>query len=114
MTVGCGTDCLSIAGMAFIVTVRDARTQQLLVAGTTLVAYGTGGADSITYPDDTPPTVTSLMLSEGRLNEGVYTVEVRRPGYVTWRRENVRLDDGECGHPKEPVRLTVLLAPTQQ
>jgi hypothetical protein len=97
--------------MAFIVTVRDARTQQPLVGGTTLVVFGPAGADSITYPQDTPATVTSLELSEGHLPEGLYTVEVRRPGFATWRQENVQLRDGVCGHPESPVRRTVLLSP---
>ena len=111
LSEGCGA-CVSIGYPAFLITVRDAQTGQPLIAGTTVVASGTGGADSVTYGDDTPSTETRIILWEGHLNEGRYTVEVRRPGYTTWRRENIRLRSDDCGHPEAAVELTALLSPS--
>ncbi len=111
LSEGCG-DCVSIGYPAFLITVRDTHTQQPLIAGTTAIAVGTGGADSVTYPVDTPSTETRIILWEGHLNEGLYTVEVRRPGYTTWHRENIRLRSDDCGHPEAAVELTALLSPS--
>ena len=110
LAAGCG-DCVSIGLPAFLITVRDAYTQQPLIAGTTAVASGTSGADSVTYAEDTPSTETRIILWEGHLNEGLYTVEVRRPGYTTWRRESIPLRSDACGHPDPAVELTALLSP---
>ena len=112
LTAGCG-DCVSIGYPAFLVTVRDARTQESLIIGTTVLAFGTGGADSVTYTSETPSTVTSIILWEGHLNEGIYTIEARRPGYATWRRERVVLRTDRCGHPEEAVEITALLSRDQ-
>lgn len=109
LIASCG-DCVSIGYPAFVATVRDATTQESLIVGATVLAFGAGGADSVTYTSETPTTATSIVLWEGNFNEGIYTVEVRRPGYATWRRESVVLRTDGCGHPEEAVDLSALLS----
>jgi hypothetical protein len=102
----CNGDCVAIAGPAFVVDVTDVRSGALLAAGSTLIARGAAGADSVSYPDHVGPLRT-ITLVEGRLPAGMYTVEVRRDGYVTWVRSGITLrDTGDCGH----VRAVHLLA----
>ena len=94
----CSGDCVAIAGPAFVVDVTDARDGVLLAAGSTLIARGTAGADSVSYPSHIGPTRT-ITLVEGRLLPGIYTVEVRRDGYVPWVRTDITLrETGDCGH----------------
>lgn len=106
----CNGDCVAIAGMAFVVDVTDARTGAWLAAGSTLVAHGPAGADSVTYPTHVV-TERAIRLSEGRIQPGSYTVEVRREGYATWIHSNVIVRDAnDCGH-VETVFLVAELEP---
>jgi hypothetical protein len=106
----CNGDCVAVAGPAFLVDVTDARSGAFLAGGSTLVVRGTGGADSVSYPDYAQPQ-RSIVIPEGRLLPGTYTVEVRRAGYVTWNRSDVLLrDSGDCGHVRA-VHLSAQLEP---
>jgi hypothetical protein len=106
----CNSDCVAIAGMAVVVDVTDARTGAFLAAGSTLLVYGPAGADSITYPAHVV-TERAIGISEGRIQPGTYTVEVRRDGYTSWARSGIVLrDSGDCGH-IETVCLSAELVP---
>lgn len=106
----CNGDCVAIAGPAFVVDVTDARSGALLAAGSTLVVRGIAGADSVSYPDHVV-SERSIVLVEGRVPAGIYTVEVRREGYATWVRSGVTLrESGDCGHVRA-VHLLAELAP---
>jgi hypothetical protein len=104
----CSGDCLSYSGGAIIVDIVDARSGAAIATGATLVARGSGGADSLYVPDD-GQVRGSLTLFDAFIHAGMYTVEVRRTGYRTWTRENVlvRARDG-CGHVRA-VHLTAEL-----
>ena len=108
--VSCNGDCVAIAGPAFVVDVTDARNGAWLAAGSTLIARGPAGADSVSYPNHVGPQRT-ITLIEGRLQAGIYTVEVKRDGYVPWVRSDIALrETGDCGHVRA-VHLSAALEP---
>jgi hypothetical protein len=75
----------------------------------TLVAYTGSARDSVMAP----LVAGNITLHEGRLSGGVYTVEVRAPGYVTWREDGIRVrEEGHCGHTVATM-IAAILAPSQ-
>lgn len=108
VAIGCG-ECLSYSGGAIIAHVVDAHTGASIAAGATLVARGSGGADSLAFPPDEERR--TMTLFDAALDDGTYTVEVRRAGYATWIREAVLLrPKDDCGHLRA-VHLTARLQP---
>ena len=81
-----------------IATVEHVQSGELLSGDVTLVAYSPTARDSVTYALSGSSSAT-LTLFESPLSGGVYTVEIRLPGYQTWRREGVVVhEEAQCHH----------------
>lgn len=80
---------------AVIVEVRNVRTGDPEADGVDGVLIEEGYADSLIVwqqADGVP-----LTLAGGFERAGTYTIEINKSGFATWRREGVRVEEGECG-----------------
>lgn len=104
--------CNAAAYPSISVAVRDSVTGANVMPGSTLIQQGAGFIDSTTWPLAGGADERSrLSVSSALERAGVYTVTVRRSGYNTWSRANVRVTDGRCN--VNTVELTARLAPQQ-
>lgn len=93
-----------------IVEVRNAVTDDPEAENATGVLIDGEYTDSLQVDEETGEGIP-LSLAGGLGRAGTYTVRVEKPGFQTWTREDVDVDDGECG--PETERLTARLEPTE-
>jgi hypothetical protein len=98
-----GCDSILIPGIA--VTVLDSiSSQRLVVDGVSVVAIDRALADT----GRVSPDGRFRVLAE---RPGVYRVQVTAPGYLTWVREGVRVERGDCSD--RTVELTARMRRTE-
>lgn len=102
--------CDAAVEPAVIVEVRNAVTDDPEAENATGVLIDGEYTDSLQVDEETGEGIP-LSLAGGLGRAGTYTVRVEKPGLQTWTREDVDVDDGECG--PETERLTARLEPTE-
>lgn len=102
--------CTGEAEPAVLVEVRHAQTGLPEADGVRGVLVEDGYTDSLIIWEETEEDVP-LALAGGFERAGTYTVEINKSGFETWRRDGIRVEDGECG-PKIR-RLTARIEPVE-
>lgn len=107
-------ECAGTGEAAVVVEVLDARTEQPPTRGATLVVREGVYSDSMSRaaPWEGQGGAKELLLSGATERSGTYDLDVRSPGYHSWRAGNVGVNRGRCG--VEPVRLRVYLEPREE
>ncbi len=98
--------CAGVIAPAVQVTVQDSVTGANVTPGATLVLRNATVVDSVTAPTD-QPGLTAMGVGGNRT--GTFILTVRRTGYQTWTKADVKVKDGPCG--AQTVNLTALLQP---
>ncbi|MBV6506364.1 MAG: hypothetical protein ILNGONEN_01939 [Syntrophorhabdaceae bacterium] len=92
---------------ALEVIVKDSRTNSAPNAAVTMIVRDGSFADSITLEPPWPSDVALLPAGLGRA--GTYSVEVRAPGFATWRQPSIEVGTGRCGNVRTRKALANLL-----
>jgi hypothetical protein len=93
--------CAGVGRFAITVDVRDSVTGAHLVDSVHVTAQdGAFQTSFVAIPDS--------LFGGAAERAGTYSVIVERVGYITWRRDEVRVDETRCGAPAT-VALTALL-----
>ena len=101
------TLCHPVVGFAIVVEVRDETTQPA-ASGVELTGRHTWKGTTIS--DTARASVDGLTLIVGNL-PGEYALTMKKPGYLTWTRNQVvPAKDAACGLPAT-VRITAQLVP---
>jgi hypothetical protein len=103
----CGGDCTAILLPGIRVTIVDGATGNPF-AGDVTVTVTDGSYTETVSPAPVPAGPRVSHLAGER--PGIYRVEVQAPGYVTWVKTNVRVNQGDCH--VETVDLTAELEPS--
>lgn len=90
-----GNDCPDAAGYGLLITVVDARTQQL-PASTPSIVVSEGSSYSEQIPSPNAPPVPGRFVAALE-RTGLYSVRVTAPGYADWHRNGVLVRRaGDC------------------
>ena len=112
ITLGCENPVVCTSNSVYAVTARviDGSTGAPAAFDATLVARDGQYSDSTTgwYPGPDEDQAAVLGVAPDR--PGTYDVTIRKAGYVTWMRQGVTVDQGECH--VEARRLDVRLTRT--
>ncbi|PSQ85956.1 MAG: hypothetical protein BRD42_06890 [Bacteroidetes bacterium QS_3_64_15] len=102
--------CPAVAEPAVIVEVRNAVTDDPEAENADGVLIDGEYTDSLRVNEETDEGIL-IALAGGFERAGTYTVCVEKPRFQTWTREDVDVDDGECG--PETERLTARMEPIE-
>ncbi|CAN5753745.1 hypothetical protein BH11GEM1_BH11GEM1_04560 [soil metagenome] len=105
-----GRTCTLELRSTIAVSVLDARTGAPISAGSTIIVRGGAVYDSIVVVTPQFGANVGYMGWEDKVKAGRYTVEVRRPGYVDWVRNDVEVTGDDCHSGPGPA-LTAALQP---
>jgi hypothetical protein len=84
-----------------------------VAGGYTLAVYSASVGDSLVQtvsPQEAAGTVFVPDAARPSWGEGRYSVEIRAPGYQTWRRDQIEVDEDNCGH-TSPEQVQAVLVP---
>ena len=98
--------CTREARWGLTVNVHDSLTGAPTASGAELVAHDAAFADTVSVPPNRPD-LDAEPLQSATERPGVYTVTVRKAGFVDWVRSGVVVTAGECH--VETVVLTARL-----
>ena len=101
-----GPVCTLEAVSGLHVTVVDSLTGAPAASGAQLIAQDGAFADTMSFPPNRPD-LDSTALQSAEERPGIYTVTVRKSGFVDWVRRGVLVTAGRC-HVR-PVALTARL-----
>jgi hypothetical protein len=90
--LGLGCDdymCTASIEPAIRVEIRDSVTNAVAAAGSSVVATDGVFTDSMAVPVD-------AIVGVAHERPGNYTVRVHKPGYRTWSRSGVLVEDAQC------------------
>ena len=102
--------CPTVADPAVIVEVRNAVTEAPEAENAEGVLIDGNYIDSLRIKEETDEGIP-VALAGGFERAGTYTVRIDKPGFQTWTREGVDVDEGECG--PETERLNARIEPTE-
>ena len=102
--------CPAVAEPAVVVEVRNAVTDDPEAENADGVLIDGEYTDSLRVNEETDEGIL-IALAGGFERAGTYTVRVEKPGFQTWTREGVDVDDGECGPKTE--QLTARIEPIE-
>lgn len=102
--------CPATAEPAVIVEVRDAVTEDPEAENAEGVLIDGDYTDSLRIQEETDDGIP-VTLAGGFERAGTYSVRIDKPGFQTWTRDDVDVDDGECG--PETERLNARIEPTE-
>ena len=103
-------NCDAYAAALLLVTVTDSETGQSIGIPFTVTVISETAGDSIIAVLDADVR-QPFNVPEGATlgSSGDYTVDVRAEGYQTWRRGQIRVSGGACGHPNTRSVTAALL-----
>jgi hypothetical protein len=93
--IATATVCTDELRSVIRVDVFDSVTGAPAAAGATVLLEGTLFRDSVAVPD-TATSATAHYWLEDKVKAGSYNVQVRKPGYRLWARNDVRLASDGC------------------
>lgn len=97
-------DCLSIATFGIDLTAVDARTQQSILPGLTVIVVHNGVRDSSIISPSYGYRSAGLAVGQ----DGVFSVTVSKSGYGSVTKDNIVVGSDRCGHPSAvPVALSL-------
>lgn len=102
--------CPAVVEPAVIVEVRNAVTDDPEAENADGMLIDGEYTDSLRVTEETDDGIP-VALAGGFGRAGTYTVRVEKPGFRTWMREDVDVDEGECG--SETERLTARIQPAE-
>lgn len=102
--------CPAVAEPAVIVEVRNAVTDDPEAENADGVLVDGEYTDSLRINEETDEGIP-VALAGGFERAGTYAVRIDKPGFQTWTREGVDVDEGKCG-PKTK-RLKARTEPTE-
>ena len=106
-----GCTCTDHLAWAVGVKVRDAVTDGLLSSTPTVILTDGRYRETLDEAWVHPASATHRVVG-GWGRGGTYDVEVRAPGYRTWKEDDVRVREDRCGHP-QGVWLEVRMVPRE-
>jgi hypothetical protein len=105
-------DCTLVVRPAVTVEVRE------LGSGRAIADSAKGTARAGTYSASLRPFMTDA--SSGKLASlqaygpaGTYRIELQRPGFQPWTREDIRVTADRCGNNTVALRADLVVAPSQ-
>ncbi|MEO7455799.1 MAG: carboxypeptidase-like regulatory domain-containing protein [Gemmatimonadaceae bacterium] len=105
-----GVACTLELRSTIVVSVTDARTGAPAASGATVIVRGGAVYDSVVVSTATPAATVAYMAWEDRVKKGRYSVEVRKPGYVSFLKTDVDVTGDAC-HSGGGPHLDVALRP---
>lgn len=81
----CGAACTTFAAPALVVEITDARTGEQAAIGSTIIVIGRSFRDSVTFHTTTTDNTGRYIAYEPGAEAGPYAIEVRKPGFETWK-----------------------------
>jgi hypothetical protein len=97
-------DCVDIGVPALAISATDARTQQPVLAGASVILIHNGLRDSVTIPNPYAATEYEPAAFES----GTYSIVVRQVGFQEWTKTDVVVSADRCGHPNTAHIVAVL------
>jgi len=88
--------CTNELRSTIMVNVTDARTGSAAALGSTVIVKGAGVYDSVVVASTPFNPATAYVGWEDRVKAGRYSVEVRKPGYVSFLRTDVDVTSDQC------------------
>ncbi len=106
-----GTVCTLELRSTIRVDVTDARTSAAIALGSTVIVKGSAVYDSVVVTSTPMGPGVAYLAWEDRVKKGRYSVEVRKPGYVTFVKTDVDVPGDQC-HSGPGPSVQAVLQPT--
>ena len=91
-----GVNCTDELRSTIRVEVTDARTGASAAVGSTVIVRGASVYDSVLVTATQFNPYVAYLAWENRVKQGRYTVEVRKPGYVSFVKTDVDVPGDQC------------------
>lgn len=105
-----GLVCTAELRSTITVEVVDAMTDAAIPVGATVIVRGAAFYDSVVVASALFTPRVAYVAWENNAKEGRYTVEVRKPGYMNWIDNDVRVPGDRCHSGPGPL-VTARLQP---
>lgn len=97
-------DCVDIGVAGLAISAVDARTQQSVLEGATVIVIHDGVRDSVTLHDQNPRPEYYTSFTQS----GSFIIIIRIGGFREWTSNEVVVGRDRCGHPKTQHITAVL------